>query len=96
MKKKNLVEKTRKKDDIIKEQVISVIERIRPYINSDGGDIEFCYIKDGIVYVKLFGACIGCGLVENTLYDGLENMLVSEVPGIIGVMLEENSNDKKE
>lgn len=71
----------------LKEKVSEIIERVRPYINHDGGEIELVDIKDGLVYVKLGGACEGCDLIEYTLYDGLEVMLVEEVPGVIGVVL---------
>lgn len=70
----------------MEEQVKSLLERIRPYLNRDGGDIEFIKIEDGIVYVKMLGACEGCALIDNTLYDGIERILVEQVPGVIAVV----------
>ena len=66
-------------------QIIKVIEKIRPYIQSDGGDIEFVAFADGIVYVRLHGACVGCMALDATLKDGVEALLLDEVPGVKGV-----------
>lgn len=68
------------------EQVIDVINRIRPYLNSDGGDLEYVKFENGIVYVKLIGACAGCAMQDATLKDGLEALLLEEVPGVIEVV----------
>ncbi len=79
------------------EQVIDVINRIRPYLNSDGGDVEFVRFEDGIVYVRLVGACAGCAMQDATLKDGLEALLLEEVPGVIEVVnvSEEISDENK-
>jgi len=82
------------------EQVIDVINRIRPYLNSDGGDLEYVKFEDGIVYVKLVGACAGCAMQDATLKDGLEALLLEEVPGVIEVRnvaetLENIENEEK-
>lgn len=66
-------------------EIIKVIEKIRPYINRDGGDIEFVDFQDGIVYVKMLGACNGCSLIDSTLQDGVAEILMEEVPGVYGV-----------
>lgn len=67
-------------------QVESLIKKIRPYIQRDGGDIEVVDIEDGIVYVKMSGACDGCMAIDVTLKQGLETMLLEQVPGIIAVV----------
>ncbi|MCR5462678.1 MAG: NifU family protein [bacterium] len=79
------------------EQVIDVINRIRPYLNSDGGDVEFVKFENGIVYVKLVGACAGCAMQDATLKDGLEALLLEEVPGVVEVVnvSEEISDENK-
>jgi Fe-S cluster biogenesis protein NfuA len=69
----------------ITKQAKVVIQKIRPYINRDGGDIKFVKYEDGIVYVEMLGACVGCAIVDTTLTDGVEAILLEEVPGIIGV-----------
>lgn len=68
--------------------VIKTIEKIRPYIQADGGDVQFVRLEDGIVYVSVLGACIGCSALEQTLQDGVAALLMDEVPGIKGVMLD--------
>lgn len=69
----------------IAKQAEQVIEKIKPYIRRDGGDIRYVKYEDGIVYVELLGACTSCSLVDTTLTDGVEAILLEEVPGIIGV-----------
>ncbi len=67
------------------EEVEKVINKLRPYLNRDGGDIELIDFKDGIVYVKMLGACAGCSMLDEPLKDGVEQILMEEVPGVLGV-----------
>ncbi len=69
----------------IERKAEEVINKIRPYINRDGGDIKFVKYEDGIVYVQMLGACVGCAAIDTTLTDGVEAIMLEEVPGIIGV-----------
>ncbi len=62
---------------------------VRPYLQSAGGDTEIISIEDGIVYVKMLGACDGCMAIDITLKQGIETMLLENVPGIIGVVMVE-------
>ena len=72
----------------IREQVIDTIEKVRPYIQSDGGDIEFVDIdEDGVVTVRVLGACIDCYAIDSTINDGVEAILLDEVPGVTKVIL---------
>ena len=71
----------------IETKIKNIITSIRPYIQRDGGDIEYVRFEDGIVFVRLTGACVGCQFSDVTLYQGLESVLVEEVPGVIGVEL---------
>lgn len=66
-------------------QVVEVLEKLRPYLQRDGGDIEFVKFEEGIVYVRMLGACVGCMALDSTLYDGIQQALLEEVPGVIGV-----------
>ena len=66
-------------------EINEVIDLIRPYINRDGGDIEFVKFEDGIVCVKMKGACVGCAGFEDTLSELVEDTLLERVPGVIGV-----------
>lgn len=63
------------------------IEKCRPYIQADGGDVEFVKFEDDIVYVKVHGACVGCMALDATLKDGVEALLLDEVEGIKEVRL---------
>ncbi len=66
-------------------EIKEVLDLIRPYINRDGGDIEFVKFEDGIVHVKLKGACVGCAGFDDTLSELVEDTLLERVPGVIGV-----------
>ena len=71
------------------------IDKVRPFINRDGGDIEFVDFIDGIVYVNMKGACADCIMIDSTLSDGIEIILQEEVPGVIGVRLASEMPEKK-
>lgn len=71
----------------MEEKIQELLDSIRPYLNNDGGDVEYIKFEDGIVYLKMHGACSDCALIDNTLYDGIEAMLVEEIPEVFGVIL---------
>ena len=58
-------------------------------MQNDGGDIQFKRFENGVVYVKLVGACSNCPMATMTLQDGIENALINEVPEVIKVVGEE-------
>ena len=66
----------------IKLRIIALIDKIRPYLINDGGNLEFVDYKDNIVYVRLMGACKDCSLIDVTLKDGIEEMITSEIPEV--------------
>ena len=67
----------------IKEKVEPVIEKIRPMLQADGGDIELVDVEDdGTVKVRLVGACAGCAMSQYTLKLGVERLLMKEVPDV--------------
>jgi Fe-S cluster biogenesis protein NfuA len=71
----------------IKERVQIALERVRPYLQSDGGDIQLVEVtEDYIVKVKLQGACYGCPYSMQTLKAGVEQALIKEVPEIKSVV----------
>lgn len=74
----------------IEKKIITVIDKIRPFLISDGGNIEFVKFEDGIVYVKMMGHCSDCQLLDVTLSEGIEMALVNEIPEVIAV---KNIND---
>ena len=69
----------------IEKQVKEILHKVRPYLQRDGGDVKYVSYEDGIVYVEMMGACVGCSALDSTLKDGIEAILLEEVPGIIGV-----------
>lgn len=67
-------------------EVQEVIEnQVRPALQSDGGDIELIDVEDGIVKVKLVGACAHCPSSAMTLYQGVEKMLMELIPEVKGI-----------
>ena len=71
--------------EVIEAEIIKILDKIRPYLNSEGGDLDFVKFEDGIVYIKMLGACIDCGALDSTLKDGIEALLVEYVPEVIEV-----------
>lgn len=69
--------------EILFEKVEKALDTIRPYLKADGGDVELVKVtQEGIVEVKLTGACIDCPMSQMTLRAGVERALIREVPGI--------------
>ena len=64
------------------EQIKLLIEKIRPFLINDGGDIEFIKYEDQIVYIKLKGACDGCPMMDITIKDGIEQIIKNEIPEV--------------
>lgn len=70
-------------DDEISNQIVELLDtRVRPAVAQDGGDIEFYDYDDGIVYLRMRGACAGCPSSEATLKMGIENMLKHFIPEV--------------
>ena len=69
----------------MKDRVEQVINRIRPAVQMDGGDIELVDVVDGLVKLRLVGACAGCPSSMMTLKAGIERAIRAEVPEITGV-----------
>jgi Fe-S cluster biogenesis protein NfuA len=68
-----------------KAAVEKALEKIRPLLQRDGGDIELVEVTDGVVKVRLTGACKGCPMSQMTLKQGVERLLMKEVPGLTAV-----------
>lgn len=69
----------------MKEKIETVLDKIRPSLQADGGDVEFVDYQDGIVKVRLQGACSGCAMALVTLKAGIETILKKEIPEIKSV-----------
>ena len=64
----------------------SIIDEIRPYLNNEGGDIEFIKFEDNVVYVHLYGACSHCGYQDFTLNDNILELIKERIPEVISVI----------
>ncbi len=73
------------KEEEITTQVLSLIDKLRPFLISDGGNLEFVRYDDHVVYVKLLGACSHCPMMDVTLKDGIEQLIVNEIPEVYEV-----------
>lgn len=71
----------------IEKNIKEVLEKLRPFLQSDGGDVQYIGFEDGIVKIRMMGACVGCHLFDVTVYEGIEMILIDEVPGVIGVKI---------
>jgi Fe-S cluster biogenesis protein NfuA len=65
---------------VTRERVAAVIERVRPFIQNDGGDIELVEVADNRATVRMSGNCVGCPSASMTLFMGLEQALKDEIP----------------
>lgn len=74
----------------IEEKIIETIDKIRPFLINDGGNIEYVDFKEGIVYVKMMGHCASCPMLDVTLKESIETILVNEIPEVLEV---KNVND---
>ena len=67
------------------DRVQTVLDKVRPKLQADGGDVELVSVENNIVKVKLTGACAGCPFSEMTLKAGIERVIIEEIPEIIEV-----------
>jgi len=66
----------------VREKVEETLGKIRPYLKAEGGDVQLVDVKDGIVSVKLTGACAGCPMSTLTLKNGIERLLKEEIADV--------------
>ena len=59
--------------------IIEILDKLRPFLISDGGNLEYIKLEGNKVYIRMLGACADCGLVDMTLKDGIEATLKEEV-----------------
>lgn len=67
-------------------KIIAVLDRIRPFLISDGGNVEFVKFENNIAYIRLTGACKDCSMMDVTLNDGIEEIIISEIPEVTSVV----------
>lgn len=75
-----------KTKEVIYDEVLEVLDKLRPFLQRDGGDVDLVDVEDGIVKLKLMGACGSCPSSTITLKAGIERALVEEVEGITEVV----------
>lgn len=68
------------------EKIIEIIDKLRPFIINDGGNIEFVKYENNIVYIRMMGACANCEMVDFTLKEGIEAAIMNEVPEVSEVV----------
>ena len=66
----------------MQEKVAEVLDKVRPALQRDGGDVELIEVSDGTVKVKLTGACAGCPMSTMTLKNGIERILKEQIPDV--------------
>jgi len=69
----------------MREKVESALKEIRPSLHADGGDVELVDVENGIVKVRLTGACAGCPMSQMTLKQGIESYIKKAIPEVLSV-----------
>jgi len=70
---------------VSKAEIANIIEEVRPHLQADGGDVELVDVVDGVVKVRLKGACAGCPMSQMTVKWGVESYLKKKLPGVKSV-----------
>lgn len=68
------------------EKIQNIIDKLRPFLINDGGNIEFVKYEENIVYIRLTGACANCQMIDLTLKDGIAAAIINEVPAVKDVI----------
>lgn len=68
------------------QKIIEIIDKLRPFLINDGGNVEFIKYEDDIVYIKMTGACSNCYMLDYTIKEGIESAIKEEVPSVKGVV----------
>ena len=72
-------------------KVEKVLNKIRPYIQRDGGDVSLERLEGSVAYVRFHGACVGCMGLDDTFYGGIRALLLEELPELTDVRIEDSS-----
>lgn len=64
------------------DKIILLIDKLKPFLMNDGGNLEFVKYEENIVYVRLLGACKDCAMIDITLKEGIEEIIISEIPEV--------------
>jgi len=85
-------------NESVEMEIIQVLDKIRPFLQRDGGDCRLVKYEDGVVFLKVYGACAGCMILSQDLEEGVASILKEEIPEVVKVVnvddLEDNpAND---
>lgn len=69
----------------VEDKIKEVLEKIRPFLINDGGDVEFIKYENGIAYVRMLGTCSNCIYSDLTIQETIETILTSEIPEVLEV-----------
>ena len=72
----------------VEEQVNTLLDKVRPYVQMHGGDVQLLRVEEGTAYLKVYGACVGCGLADATYNRTIQPLLIKEVEEITRVEFE--------
>ncbi len=81
-----MISMTTNTDEKMYDEVLEVLDKLRPFLQRDGGDVELVEIEDGVVKLRLMGACGSCPSSTITLKAGIERALTEEIEGVKEVM----------
>lgn len=70
----------------IEKKIETIINKLRPFLINDGGNIEFIKFENGIVYIRMMGACANCQMLDFTLHDGIAAAIMNEIPEVKNVI----------
>ena len=70
----------------IEKKIKIIIDKLRPFLINDGGNIEFIKYEGNIVYIKMLGACANCQMLDFTLRDGIAAAIINEIPEVKDVI----------
>ncbi len=68
------------------DKIQEILDKLRPFLAGDGGDLEFIKYENNVVYIRMMGACANCGMIDFTLKDGIEAAIQEEIPEVTTVV----------
>ncbi len=74
--------------DSIENRINVLLDKVRPYVQMHGGDVQFLRMEEGTAYLKVYGACVGCGLADATYNNTIRPLLIKEIDEVERVEFE--------
>ncbi|MDO8504375.1 MAG: NifU family protein [Candidatus Liptonbacteria bacterium] len=68
-------------------KINKILAKVRPYVQMHGGDVQLLEVKNGVVFLQIFGSCVGCALADMTYNKMIGGLLKQEIPGIKKVVI---------